>query len=376
MCDREGFHGASDPDIEQAAFLVHRAFAFRALVGKDAILRTNEKNMRKLEALRGVHGDKSESLCVFFFILLALAVERKLVEKITNVAAFAILVFGEGVEDFFHPAFAVERFFGRFAGALEVIHIPGIIDESRNDAADVGSGREEVDARRGEFVSEFADRGGRFARDFDGKIGRGESLEKALVRDGALVERKLDCRGSDAAGRCVDDAEKRDVIIGIDKACHHREDVLDFPTIEKTFAADEAIGNAHPAEIFLQQARLRIHAINDSKVFPRDLIRGTERTYFIDDEFRFDLIIRHTDDMDRFAAFLRTPEVFSTAAGVVFDEAIRGREDRIRAAVILLETDDLGIGKVFFKLQNVRHLGPAPSVDALVVIAHHANIRR
>ena len=79
--------------------------------------------------------------------------------------------------------------------------------------------------------------------------------------------------------------------------------------------------------------------------------------------------------MDRFAAFLRTPQVLSTAAGVVFDEAIRGRKDRIRAAVVLFETDDLGIGKVFFKLQNVRHLSPAPSVDALVVIAHHANIR-
>ena len=111
-------------------------------------------------------------------------------------------------------------------------------------------------------------------------------------------------------------------------------------------------------------------------MFPGDLIRGTERTDFIDDEFRFDLIIRHTDDMDWFAAFLRTPKVFSTAAGVVFDEAIRGREDRIRAAVILLETDDLGIGEVVFKLQDVRHLGAAPSVDALIVIAHHANIRR
>ena len=111
-------------------------------------------------------------------------------------------------------------------------------------------------------------------------------------------------------------------------------------------------------------------------MFPGDLIRGTEGTDFIDDEFRFDLIIRHTDDMDRFAAFLRTPQVFSTAAGVVFDEAICSRKDRVRAAVVLLETDDLGIGEVVFKLQDVRHLCSAPPVDALVVIAHHANIRR
>ena len=109
-----------------------------------------------------------------------------------------------------------------------------------------------MDARGGKFVTEFADRSGRFARDLDSKIRRGESFEKALVRDGALVERKLNCCGADAAGRRVDDTEERDVIIGVHETSHRCQYVLDFPTIEKTFAADEAIGNAHPAEIFLQ----------------------------------------------------------------------------------------------------------------------------
>ena len=80
--------------------------------------------------------------------------------------------------------------------------------------------------------------------------------------------------------------------------------------------------------------------------------------------------------MHGIASWDGTPEVFHAAAWVVFDEPVCCGEDGIRAAVVLLQADDLGIREVFFKLQDVRHLGPAPPVDALVVIAHHADIGR
>ena len=111
-------------------------------------------------------------------------------------------------------------------------------------------------------------------------------------------------------------------------------------------------------------------------MLPRQSARVADRTRLSDHKLRLGFVIGHGDDMDRIAALDRAPEVFRAAAGVVFDETVRGGEDLVGAAVILLEPDDLGIGKMFFELEDVRDLRAAPPVDALVVISHHANIGR
>ena len=111
-------------------------------------------------------------------------------------------------------------------------------------------------------------------------------------------------------------------------------------------------------------------------MLPRQSARIPNRAGLSDDKLRLGLVVGHGDDMDRIAALVRAPEVFRAAAGVVFDEPVRGGEDLVGAAVILLEPDDLGIGEMLFELEDVRDLRAAPPVDALVVIAHHANIGR
>ena len=75
MGDGERFHRAGNPDVKKPPLLIHCALGFRALVGEESILCTNEKNMRELKPLGGVERDEGEPRGVIFFILLALAVQ-------------------------------------------------------------------------------------------------------------------------------------------------------------------------------------------------------------------------------------------------------------------------------------------------------------
>src|SRR5262249_22164479 len=59
---------------------------------------------------------------------------------------------------------------------------------------------------------------------------------------------------------------------------------------------------------------------------------------------------------------------------VVGDEVRGGGEDVGGGAVIALETDDPGAGKIVLEAQDVVHLGPAPAVDRLVVVSDAADV--
>ena len=60
----------------------------------------------------------------------------------------------------------------------------------------------------------------------------------------------------------------------------------------------------------------------------------------------------------------------------MLDQTVRSVQHGKGAAVIFLQQDHLRVGEEFFKLQDVRHLGTAPAIDGLVVVADHANVIR
>ena len=66
---------------------------------------------------------------------------------------------------------------------------------------------------------------------------------------------------------------------------------------------------------------------------------------------------------------------FSRRRGVVSDQLVGGAEDGVRRAVVLLQLDHDRVGKVRLEFQDVAHLGAAPAVDRLVVVADHADVR-
>ena len=57
------------------------------------------------------------------------------------------------------------------------------------------------------------------------------------------------------------------------------------------------------------------------------------------------------------------PQRFIVPSLVEDDQLIGPTEDRRRAAVIVFETYDFGVGPILAKAQNVLHLGATPTVD-------------
>ncbi len=61
---------------------------------------------------------------------------------------------------------------------------------------------------------------------------------------------------------------------------------------------------------------------------------------------------------------------------IVGDEVRGGAEDVGGGAVVALEPDDLGAGKILLEAQDVVDLRAAPAIDRLVVVADAADVRR
>ena len=137
------------------------------------------------------------------------------------------------------------------------------------------------------------------------------------------------------------------------------------------------VGNPPLAQHLLELTRLCVHPVEDGEVGPRSGLRAVRSggLDLVRNEFRLGLVIRRGEDADRIPLLAVAPEAFAPAVGVVQNQAIGHREDDVGAPVVLLKLNDLGVRKVSFKLQQVRSLGSTPSVDALVVITHHADIR-
>ena len=56
------------------------------------------------------------------------------------------------------------------------------------------------------------------------------------------------------------------------------------------------------------------------------------------------------------------------------DDGVGGVEDVAGGAVVLLQLHDPAAGEVLVEVEDVAHVGAAPAVDGLVVVAHHADV--
>ena len=79
-------------------------------------------------------------------------------------------------------------------------------------------------------------------------------------------------------------------------------------------------------------------------------------------------------DGDLLAQHVVGAQRLAEAAFVVGDQVRGGGEDVAGGAVIALEPDNPGAGKVVLEAQDVVDLGAAPAIDRLVVIADAADV--
>ena len=81
------------------------------------------------------------------------------------------------------------------------------------------------------------------------------------------------------------------------------------------------------------------------------------------------LLVVGLEALDLQAARVLGPELLVLARAVARDDRVRGVEDQLRRAVVLLELDDGRVRVVALEVEDVAQVGAAPRVDRLVVVA-------
>ena len=77
---------------------------------------------------------------------------------------------------------------------------------------------------------------------------------------------------------------------------------------------------------------------------------------------------------DRFPVAALAPEPLGGASRVVGDDGVGSIQNLVGRAVVLIEHDDPRIWIVLLEVVDVANVRSSPAIDALVAIAHHAQI--
>ncbi len=226
-----------------------------------------------------------------------------------------------------------------------------------------------------ERVDEIRQRFARLAAQFfglDDLAGGAEQRHAAVA--GEAVD-AFDAGVAQAALRNVDNAFELEVVRRVVRHPEIGQRVLHFGALIKARAADDAIGQPGRDEAVFEGAHLERGADED-----RDLVQSMAgRALLLDDPYNracLFLVVPHAHDGDFVAALAVGEERLAEAALVGGDEARGGRQNVARRAVVPLQAHDLGTGEIVFETQDVVHLGAAPAVDRLIVIADAADVRR
>ena len=173
---------------------------------------------------------------------------------------------------------------------------------------------------------------------------------------------------ADPPPRAVRDPHQRHRVGRVVERGQVRDRVLDLGTLVEARAADHLVRDLLPHEHVLQHPRLRVRPVEDGQLVGRPAVVDQARDLGRD-EPRLRVLVLDLDDLDRLALTEVGEEPLRLALRVVLDHRVRGSEDRVRRAVVLLERDDLGAGEVALELEDVADVRAAKRVDRLIRVA-------
>ena len=195
----------------------------------------------------------------------------------------------------------------------------------------------------------------------------GEPLARRIAAD--LVDGGL----ADAAARRVDDALAGHVVGRVHDDLEVGHDVADLRAVEEARAAHDLVGHSGAHEHVLEDARLRVGAVEHGHI----VVARARIVQLLDlrgDPAALIALVGRLVDPDFLPLAAVGEQMLVLARGVVGDHGVGGLEDVARGAVVLLEAHDLGLRVVLLEAQDVGDVGTAPGVDGLVVIAHHHEV--
>jgi hypothetical protein len=175
----------------------------------------------------------------------------------------------------------------------------------------------------------------------------------------------------------VDDALEGEIVGRLADQAEIGHGVADLEPLVEARAADDAVVEAERDETVFELAHLEGGAHEDRHVvaqlvLPRCSSRSPRR--------RRGLPPRNPRPRDRRPSRRPGPAVgeqrLAEPALVVGDQVAGGTEDMGGGAVVALQLDHLGAGKILLEAQDVVDLRAAPAIDRLVVVADAADVLR
>ena len=250
-------------------------------------------------------------------------------------------------------------------------HIAGLVDHIVNEGLHLCFCGE---------LAPFADEGVKFCGGFF-RLGRklecwiDETVDEAALRVGDvkiddLVPRLL----ADAALGNVDDAVQADGVVGVGHDVEIGEDVLDLAALEKFDAAVDLVWQMRLHEHLLDGAELGRGADEHGEIAVVVVGSRHDVADLPHDEVSFVAVVVGFVVDDLAAFWILGPEGFVFAGGIVGDDGVGEVEDGLGGAVVFLELDHGGVRIVLFEAEDVLHIGAAPLVDGLVVVADDTDV--
>ena len=96
--------------------------------------------------------------------------------------------------------------------------------------------------------------------------------------------------------------------------------------------------------------------------------------YGVGDEQRFVLGVEAGVQAQLVARRRFGPQLLAFALFIILHHRTGRAQDVLGGAVILLQPDGLGLTEIALEIQNIADVRPAPAIDRLVLVAHHAHV--
>ena len=153
------------------------------------------------------------------------------------------------------------------------------------------------------------------------------------------------------------------------------EQILDLAMLIEAQSADHVVRDAPAHQRLFDQARLRVDPVEHHDVGWVGESLGAEASDLARDEVGL-VALGHPGEIgDELARGVFGPQALVLALAIVADHGVGGGQDGLGRAIVLLELEDAGLGKVALEVEDVADVGAAPSVDRLVLVADYAEIR-
>ena len=178
---------------------------------------------------------------------------------------------------------------------------------------------------------------------------------------------------AEAALRHVDDALEGEIVGRRIDHAQISQRVADFRALVESRTADHAIGQAERDKTIFEFAHLERGAHQDRDVV--ELVAGALQLLdLLADGAGFFFRIPGAGDGDLFAVDILGAQGLAEPAFIMRDQMRGGGKDVAGGAVVALQPDHLGAGKVVLEAQDVVDLRAAPAIDRLVVVADAADV--